>query len=195
MEEFLDSVEHKGFYVFDSFLSQAEATGVLAELKQHQSEAAFKKAGIGKQDNFQIDKKERGDFIQWIDRATAQPVTASFLTKLDDVIQSLNRNFYLGIRDYECHYTEYPEGTFYKKHVDRHKTGSARVVSFVLYLNSDWKEADGGQLRIYGEDENYEDILPEAGKLALFLSEKEHEVLPTMRIRNSITGWMLNEIV
>jgi len=86
------------------------------------------------------------------------------------VIQALNRNFYLGIRDYECHYTEYPEGTFYKKHVDRHKSGSARVVSFVLYLNSDWKATDGGQLRIYGEDECYEDILPEAGKLALFLS-------------------------
>jgi Rps23 Pro-64 3,4-dihydroxylase Tpa1-like proline 4-hydroxylase len=33
------------------------------------------------------------------------------------------------------------------------------------------------------------------GTLALFLSEKEHEVLTTQRDRMSITGWMLNEKV
>jgi len=57
MEEFLNSVEQKGFYVFDSFLSNDEAASVLAELKQHQSEAAFKKAGIGKQERHRQARK------------------------------------------------------------------------------------------------------------------------------------------
>lgn len=192
MEEFLNHFERLGYYVFESFVTETEARSILSELKQTQEEQEFKKAGIGKQDSFHINKTERGDFIHWIDKESAKPVTANFLHRLDEIIQLLNRNFYLGIRGYECHYTEYPEGTFYKKHVDRHKTGSARLVSFVFYLNQDWTESDGGQLRIYHEDQE-KDILPKAARLALFLSEKEHEVLLTNRTRNSITGWMLNE--
>ncbi|HEY8403221.1 MAG TPA: 2OG-Fe(II) oxygenase [Flavobacteriales bacterium] len=193
MEEFLNHFEQHGFYVFDSFIDDVSTRGVLAELIQLREADEFKKAGIGREDNFQINHNERGDFIRWIDRNDVAPNTARFLEKLDEVILHLNRNFFLGVRDYECHYTQYPIGTFYKKHVDRHKTGSARIVSFVFYLNEGWTEADGGQLRIFGKD-TYTDVLPAFGRLAMFLSEKEHEVLPTQRVRNSITGWMLNEV-
>ncbi|MFM7726822.1 MAG: 2OG-Fe(II) oxygenase, partial [Flavobacteriales bacterium] len=103
------------------------------------------------------------------------------------------RNFYLGIQDFECHYAHYPPGSFYKKHVDRHKNGSPRRVSSVLYLNTDWLEQDGGELRIYSDEEAFRTILPQLGTLALFLSELEHEVITTSRDRMSITGWMLNE--
>lgn len=192
MHDFLDNFETKGYHVFNAFIDKQKVSAVLEELTSLREAEQFKKAGIGKQDNFQIDKNERGDFISWIDKHNPQPATKYFLEQLDEVISQLNRNFYLGIRDYECHYTQYPVGTFYKKHVDRHKAGSARIVSFVFYLNEDWQEEDGGQLRIF-DGESYADVLPSAGRLAIFLSEKEHEVLPTNRVRNSITGWMLNE--
>ncbi len=192
MEDFLDNFEKNGYHVFDSFVENQKVSQVLNELNILRHAEQFKKAGIGKQDNFQIDNSERGDFISWIDKRDTQPATHHFLEQLDEVISQLNRNFYLGIRDYECHYTQYPVGTFYKKHVDKHKAGSARIVSFVFYLNEDWQETDGGQLRIF-DRESYADVLPSAGRLAIFLSEKEHEVLPTNRVRNSITGWMLNE--
>jgi SM-20-related protein len=193
MDEFLHHFEQKGYYVFDAFVNETTTKGVLSELSELRAADEFKMAGIGKQDQFMVNQNERGDFIRWIDRNTAAPHTTLFLEKLEEIILQLNRNFYLGIRDFECHYTQYPVGTFYKKHVDRHKTGSARIVSFVFYLNEGWTETDGGQLRIFSEDSHY-DVLPAAGRLAMFLSEKEHEVLPTQRVRNSITGWMLNEV-
>jgi SM-20-related protein len=71
------------------------------------------------------------------------------------------------------------------------------VVSIILYLNDSWKEADGGQLRLYlpqdDGTERVEDVLPIGGRLVVFLSaEVPHEVLPTHKPRLSITGWLRN---
>ncbi|HEY5930165.1 MAG TPA: 2OG-Fe(II) oxygenase, partial [Burkholderiales bacterium] len=61
------------------------------------------------------------------------------------------------------------------------------------YLNQDWRDADGGELRLYLEREpltRHVDIRPDGGTLVLFLSEKfPHEVLPAKRERHSLTGW------
>lgn len=192
MKDFLEQFEDNGFFVFADFINQAEAQGINHEIDQLLEQSLFKKAGIGKADNFQIDTAQRGDFIHWIDTTDVAPNTRIFIEKLNELITQLNRNFYLGLRDFECHYTQYPAGTFYKRHTDRHKSGSARVVSFVLYLNSQWQTTDGGQLIIYGEGHEQHAITPSEGTLAIFLSEKEHEVLPTNRARRSITGWLLN---
>jgi len=67
------------------------------------------------------------------------------------------------------------------------------VVSMVIYLNPNWQPGDGGELRLYPSDGSVINIAPKAGTLALFLSELEHEVLPTLKPRYSITGWMLDE--
>lgn len=195
MEYNLDLLADKGYYIFESFLDVEMTAAIVQEIEEIKATEGLKKAGIGKEQNFQIDSNQRGDSIRWIDPETASPATKNYLDKLRSLITALNRNFYLGIKDFECHYTEYPEGTFYNRHSDRHKTGSARKVSFVFYLNSDWKPEYGGQLRIYHEDETFVDVQPTAGTLAIFLSEKEHEVLTTNRPRKSITGWMLDEIL
>ena len=185
--------EQEGFVVFEKLIDRETTQQIRTELLGLIEVDQFKKAGIGKHENFKLDHSQRGDFIHWIDRTDALPATTLFLERLQELVIQLNRNFYLGIRDFECHYTQYPEGTFYKRHVDRHKTGSSRIVSFVLYLNEHWTIHDGGQLRIYQPDGSFHDVQPEAGSLAIFLSEKEHEVLPTKRVRNSITGWLLSE--
>jgi SM-20-related protein len=65
-----------------------------------------------------------------------------------------------------------------------------RIITSILYLNENWHKEDGGQLRIYTGENSYQDILPQAGQLVIFLSsEFFHEVLPTNRERLSITGW------
>lgn len=189
----LDFFEKNGFVAIDQFIEPSEAARIREHIVGMINADLMKKAGIGKEGSFEVDNTKRGDFIHWIEPQEVFEGTSVFLKKLDELIQELNRNFYLGIRDYESHYTQYPPGTRYMKHSDRHKAGSSRVVSFVLYLNEDWKESDGGHLRIYQEDESFIDILPENGRLAIFLSDKLHEVLETKRVRNSITGWMLNE--
>ncbi len=192
-DEFPNQFESKGYFIFDEFLNEAQTKMVRSEMLSLQNSSLFRKAGIGKQEEFRIDSNERGDFILWIEPEKAPPATTLFIEKITDLMRQFNRLFYMGIKEYECHYAIYPERTFYKKHVDRHHKSSPRIVSFVFYLNENWKEDHGGQLRIYEDEENSFDVGPEAGRLVVFLSEKEHEVLVTTQKRMSITGWMLNE--
>jgi SM-20-related protein len=106
----------------------------------------------------------------------------------------LNRELQLGLFELEAHFAAYPPGAFYRRHRDQQTGSNIRVVSCVLYLNSDWKGADdGGQLRLYLDSEqsaNYQDVPPEGGTLVCFMSERFwHEVLPASRLRLSLTGW------
>jgi SM-20-related protein len=192
-EEHLQHFEEKGFLLLPDFLNSEETALVRLELEDLKSQKALVAAGIGRKEGYTVDTSQRGDFIHWIDPANLSPGTAVYFERMDALITALNRAFYLGIRDRECHYTEYPVGTFYKRHVDRHRASSSRIVSMVFYLNENWTEADGGELMIYQESGESKRVLPSAGLLAVFLSEKEHEVLPTQRVRQSITGWMLND--
>lgn len=81
------------------------------------------------------------------------------------------------------------KGAFYRRHLDRFHKDDSRLVSFVLYLNQDWKAADGGRLRIYQED-SHTDIDPVRGTMVCFMSrESEHEVMESFASRYSFTGW------
>jgi SM-20-related protein len=193
--DLLDAFEKDGFYEWRNFLDTADAMAVRTELLETEQSNGFKQAAIGKQGETMVNSGQRSDTIHWIAADSAAPHTAQVLEKLSEIITVLNRNFYLGIRDFECHYTHYPPGSFYKRHVDRHRSGSSRIVSFVLYLNADWQHDDGGELVIYEGSSEAADIRPQLGTLAIFLSEKEHEVRITARDRMSITGWFLTESI
>ncbi|MFN5622210.1 MAG: 2OG-Fe(II) oxygenase [Flavobacteriales bacterium] len=193
--DLLNAFEKEGFYEWKNFLDESTANAVREELLDTELQQGFKQAAIGKQESTQVNSSQRTDYIHWIASDSALPHTAAVFQMLQEVISELNRNFYLGIRDFECHYTHYPPGSFYKRHVDRHRTGSSRIVSFVLYLNTEWQTNDGGELIIYENEREAAVIRPELGTLAIFLSEKEHEVLITHRDRMSITGWMLTETI
>jgi SM-20-related protein len=159
-------------------------------LSKHQ-EDEFKKAAIGNQFNEQIVKSIRGDFISWIDENNANEAESLFFRKVDDFIQYMNRTCFLGIQDKEFHYALYPEGTFYKKHLDTFQNDSRRKLSIVCYLNQEnWKEEFGGELVIYKENEEIA-ILPMKGRVVIFESQVlEHEVKPVKKERLSITGWL-----
>jgi len=102
----------------------------------------------------------------------------------------------------ELLYAYYPKGGFYKRHVDAVKNSASvlRSYSLLLYLNDDWKEQDGGCLRIHldsggeflppGDEQKFIDVKPEGGTLVLFRSELiPHEVLNTGKERLAIIGW------
>ena len=165
-----------------------------AEIDTLRMQRQMKQATIGKAENNQVNITERGDFIHWIDPQQCSVSVSDFLAAMEELRNELNRNFYLGMRDFECHFTQYPAGTHYKRHVDRHKNGSSRRVSAVFYLNEHWQEEHGGALMLYTESHEHR-IAPIFGRLALFLSEIEHEVLPTHQTRKSLTGWMLTETI
>jgi SM-20-related protein len=89
--------------------------------------------------------------------------------------------------------TVYPVGSFYKRHLDQFKQDDHRKLSLICYLNEDWKEIHGGQLRMHLPSEVL-DVLPTGGKLVCFRSDMiEHEVLPATRERYSLTGWILDQ--
>jgi SM-20-related protein len=189
-EIYLDQLEKQGYFIWDNFLDAASTEAIRRHWEEQIQAQNLKKAGIGKDSGFMIDAVERGDFISWINPETTDEATGLYLQKISSLMTDLNRSFFLGLRDFECHFALYPAGTKYARHVDRHRIGSSRVVSVVFYLNENWQSSDGGQLRIYQNDNMEAEILPASGRLAAFLSEKEHEVMETGRPRMSITGWM-----
>ncbi|RZM00137.1 MAG: 2OG-Fe(II) oxygenase, partial [Pedobacter sp.] len=114
-----------------------------------------------------------------------------FFDLMDAFIVHLNETCYTGIIGYEFHYTLYQPGSFYNKHFDRFRNNDSRKFSMIMYLNTNWVEGDGGELRIHESGKAARNISPENGKAVFFQSsELEHQVLITHKPRMSITGWL-----
>lgn len=189
-----DGLAENGFAVVDNFLSYEEVDDILALDEFKNSVQQFKKAGIGKNRDVHINEAIRGDYIQWLDKTTAPDPARIYLHRLDDLIQFLNQSLFLSLKDYEVHMTTYPVGSFYKRHLDQFRADDHRKLSVICYLNKDWSDEHGGQLRMYLPG-NSLDVLPLAGRLVCFRSDQiEHEVLTATRERLSITGWMVDRL-
>jgi SM-20-related protein len=194
LDKLADQIAENGFAVIDDFLSNEEIDSILSLQGFKNGLLQFKKAGIGKNQDKQINEAIRGDYIQWIDPNNAEPPLLTYLDRLKQVIAFVNQSLFLSLKDCEVHQTIYPIGSFYKRHLDQFKKDDHRKLSVICYLNKDWKEADGGQLRMFIGHES-KDILPVAGRLVCFRSDLlEHEVLPATRERLSLTGWLIDKI-
>ncbi|MCX2452802.1 2OG-Fe(II) oxygenase [Pedobacter sp. PLR] len=148
-------------------------------------------AGTGNDSVVIQDKLFRSDRIYWLDRAHNDPHENAFFDLMDRFVSHLNSTCYTGITGYEFHYTLYEKGSFYKKHLDQFRTNVSRQYSMIMYLNTDWQLADGGELCVHHADNNLQNIPPMNGKSVFFKSsELEHEVLVTNKPRMSITGWL-----
>lgn len=190
-----DGLADKSYAIIDNFLTSDEVDQILTLPHFNQHEQIFKKAGVGKNADLQINEAIRGDYILWLDKNTAPPAALVYLNRLNELVQHLNRSLFLSMKDYEVHMTVYPVGTYYKRHLDQFKKDDHRKLSVICYLNNNWKEEEGGQLRIYTEKESL-DVLPVAGRLVCFRSDVlEHEVLPATRQRLSLTGWILDQVI
>lgn len=190
--DIVESLSEQSFAVIPNFLSSQASDSILNHINQLLDDDEFKKAGIGKQINYDINRQLRGDFISWINKEIEPGEVKLFLNRIENLVKLLNRTCFLSIKDYETHYTFYPTETRYIRHKDRFQKNAHRLISFVCYLAPDWTLEDGGQLRLYIGDQT-KDILPQQGMLVCFKSELEHEVLLTHRSRYSITGWMLDQ--
>jgi SM-20-related protein len=190
-ETIADGLANTGYAVADNFLSPSAIQDVLGlDLFR---EDQLKRAGIGKE-NKQINEGIRGDFIKWIDKTDTPDAIKKYTNELDALSEFLNQSLYLSLKDYEVHLALYPAGSFYKRHLDQFKSDDHRKLSVILYLNQDWNESHGGQLRMYLANDTV-DLLPLSGRLVCFRSDLiEHEVLPATRTRMSITGWMLDQL-
>jgi SM-20-related protein len=187
-----DALVEDGWARLPEFLPDATWRALADEVRARHADGRLHAAGIGTGDCRRLASDVRGDHIHWLDPTSAGVAEQDALARLDDLRLTLNRELQLGMFEFEGHFARYPPGAGYRFHQDQHRGTDARVLSCVLYLNSDWKAEDEGQLRLYldpigGE---YRDVLPEGGTLVCFLSDRFwHEVLPARRERLSLTGW------
>jgi SM-20-related protein len=172
------------------FLSDALSKGLQQNIRQLESDGLMTAAGIGNEAMKDAHQKMRGDKVYWMDKCHDNIYEQQFLQQIENFIDHLNKTCYTGINGYEFHYALYEEGCFYKKHKDQFKNDSNRKYSLINYLNENWLEQDGGQLRMYQED-RVQEVSPKAQTAVFFKSdEMVHEVMVANRSRMSITGWL-----
>jgi len=61
-------------------------------------------------------------------------------------------------------------GGAFPMHLDSDESVDSRRVSAIVYLNPEWKEGDGGELRLYPSWDKFLDIQPVNDRLVLFPS-------------------------
>jgi len=189
-----DLLGNQWFCCLDGFLNTTEVADLRQAFKLQQEADALKKAGVGQDHQFTVDRSVRGDYIKWIEPKEALPAAQLFLQRVQGVLEALNPLLFLSLKDFECHYALYPPGSFYEKHIDQFQGSSHRLLSFACYLNPQWKEAHGGCLRLYSASGESHEIAPLAGRLVIFRSDLvPHEVLTTAVNRYSITGWLRDQ--
>lgn len=196
LDELFDSIVHElrttGWCAIEQALPE-RLTKALINTVHDLDSTHFKSAGIGRNQDSKTQKSIRGDAIYWIEDSNNNPAQTAWLNVMNELRSHLNRQLFLGLFSYESHFAHYQQGDFYQKHRDAFKGKSNRMLSSVFYLNDKWDNANGGELVIYDEHDDTNEITrvtPKAGTLVIFLSEAfAHEVLPATQDRYSIAGW------
>ena len=194
-ERIIEDILVQQYCIVEDFFTDEEVSLLRQSLIDKHKEDAFKKAAIGNRVNELIVKSIRGDVILWIDENKADASEKLFFNKINSLISYLNKTCFLGILQKEFHYALYPEGTYYKRHIDTFQNDDRRKLSIVCYLNEDgWLAENGGELVLYLNENGEETervIYPFPGRVVIFESQIiEHEVKPVNKERLSITGWL-----
>ncbi|WP_455210260.1 2OG-Fe(II) oxygenase [Kaarinaea lacus] len=186
-------IGERGWCVTPEFLSPLLVAQLQQETNQLWSKGKFRHAGVGRGDDFEINPKIRTDHVLWLDQQNVSGAQKLYFDALEKLRLAINQHLYLGLMEFEAHFAVYPKNSYYKKHLDQFRGIGTRTVSAILYINNNWSQKHGGQLRLYTDQnsmDGYIDIIPKGGTLVTFLSARFlHEVLPASRSRKSITGW------
>lgn len=201
----IDTLSTQGFVIFDDFLAAKIVIGLRDEAAKFyvNNEMVVAKTGLSRPESSSQStaSKIRGDHIFWLDEDCENVHIQAYFAQMQVLKIQLNQQLLMNLHVLETHLAIYPIGSTYQKHLDQfnHSANTsinkvddtkARQLSSILYLNADWQANDGGELRLYLNAFEHLDILPTAGRLVLFLSEKFwHEVRPAKRERASLTGW------
>lgn len=194
VEDLMNAMERDGWAVMPGYLDAGDSGRLRKECETAFENGGFRPAGVGRGKDLQIREDIRRDHVMWLKPGEFSFEQKAYLAKLELLRLAFNQRFFLGLFEFEGHFATYPEGAFYKAHLDRHTGTSDRIVTVILYLNEDWQPGDGGELKIWttaGEKEGpFVLIEPRMGTMVSFLAgDFWHEVLPARKTRMSITGW------
>jgi len=187
-----ESFSAEGWLTLPDFVDAETIAALRNECRQLVETGMFREAAVGNNADRKIRPDIRSDQIFWLE-AEGNEGRQRCLARFEQLRLALNRELQLGLFEFECHYSRYAPGAYYRKHYDRFRGDARRILSSVLYLNDGWENGDGGALRLFlgdGENAEHVDVHPAGGTLVLFLSERfAHEVLPAKRERLSLAGW------
>jgi len=192
LSDIIESLVKQGYAVIPNFLSPEVCRELATESRELRAQGEFHRAGVGRGDMLDVRPEIRSDEIRWLSRDDCGTRQGEYLDLMAAYLQLMNLELFLALVEFECFCAIYPPGSFYQRHIDQFRGVEQRTVTAILYLNKNWQQNDGGQLRIFINEETGEtlEVLPEAGTFVTFLSaEYWHEVLPAERDRLSITGW------
>jgi SM-20-related protein len=184
-----EALAEQGWWMQKAFFSKPLTRHLYQEVLALWESGDFRQAKIGPAGSALRRSKIRGDLIRWWDPEALSAAQESYGQQMEHLKFLLNRELFLNLAHWEAHYAVYPPGSRYARHVDRFQDSPERMISSVCYLNPDWDEQEGGQLRLFTE-EGVVEVLPECGTMVLFRSDiMEHEVVAATRNRFSIAGW------
>lgn len=187
-----DGLAHDDWMKLPQFLNEAEVRA----LQDYWEENATRARPARISANTTLNPEIRGDRILWIEPGQDQGVDA-LIEKLEDLRLRLGEALLLSLHDFEAHLAGYPPGALYQAHIDQpRKQGQIegrRLISMVIYLNSNWQPSDGGELILWADAERTKitaQIQPRAGDAVLFRSDTVlHEVKQAHAHRLSIACW------
>ena len=159
----LDAVHQHGWSEQDFFLPPDLMVALAQECSALAAAGSLTRAGVGQGTARSLQPDVRGDQIRWL-QAGQSDACDQYLAIMETLRIALNREFFLGLDEYESHFAFYPPGASYKQHRDRFRDDDSRVISVVVYLNADWLPEHGGALRLHPEGSGTRDILPGAGR-------------------------------
>jgi SM-20-related protein len=194
MLDLLNAMDLCGWASKPGCIGNEESLRLRTECENASERGELKRAGVGRGMNLQVREDIRGDHVMWLQTDAASVEQIIYLAKLELLRLALNQRFFLGLFEFEGHFAIYPEGAFYKAHLDRHEGTNDRIVTTILYLNPNWQPGDGGELKLWttveGKAGAFILIEPRMGTLVCFMAgDFWHEVLPAKKTRMSITGW------
>lgn len=199
--EDLRKLMRSGYVVIDKFVNKSVADEVYATAKASLvNYPEFLDDGI---DWILKEPREvRGDVSLTMD-LTKRPATDKvFVEEVVPHFRKLQQDLRLLVPLQDCFELQlgwYPgDGKGYEAHFDDvppddEKTNVRRMTA-IVYCNSDWKQEDGGEIRIWTQDHEgcrILDVEPLAGRILIFLSGcVRHEVRPCYAARCALTCWL-----
>jgi SM-20-related protein len=196
VKDLMNSMERQGWAAVPECMSDEDSRRLMGECASGFDQGGFRRAGVGRGEQLEVREEVRRDHVMWLEPGESSIEQEIWLAKIETLRLALNQQFYLGLFGFEGHFAIYPEGAFYRAHLDRHSGTTKRIVTVILYLNPDWQVGDGGELKLWttpGERNGpYTIVEPRLGTMVCFLAgDFWHEVLPAKKTRMSITGWFL----
>lgn len=188
-----EMIDHR-ICIFDDVISKSIQIDLLNIANNNYKSGDFSPARIGKGISKKLIQDIRGDMIYWIEDWSPSALSEVKII-LDEIMIFGRKGLYMPLKRFESHFSFYPVGSFYLKHVDRHQLNPSRLLSAVLYIG----EMDGdaaGELVVYSNDKETSPriIKPQPRRLVVFDSSLEHEVKVTKQPRWSLTSWFRDDV-